>query len=75
MSGKKIKPEGLFLKLNIYIFVLFFSEANVEKVALKPGQKPESCLLLPKAPKRGGTKAKTNKKTNIHVMVEFGLQV
>ena len=52
-----------------------FSEANVEKVALKPGQKPESCLLLPKAPKRGGTKAKTNKKTNIHVMVEFGLQV
>ena len=55
--------------------MLCFSEANVEKVALKPGQKPESCLLLPKAPKRGGTKAKTNKKTNIHVMVEFGLQV
>ena len=46
-----------------------------EKAEPLPGQKPESCLLLPEAPQRGGNKPKSNKKTNLHVMVEFGLQV
>ncbi|KAJ8314703.1 hypothetical protein KUTeg_006853 [Tegillarca granosa] len=38
-------------------------------------RKPESCLLLPATPKRGGEKPKANKKTNIHILVEFGLQL
>ncbi|KAH3726396.1 hypothetical protein DPMN_052258, partial [Dreissena polymorpha] len=41
----------------------------------KPGLRPQSCLLLqPEAP-RGGLKPKTSKKTNKHVLVEFGLQL
>lgn len=36
---------------------------------------PESCLLLPAAMPRGGVKPKASKKTNIHILVEFGLQV
>ncbi|XP_061192168.1 small subunit processome component 20 homolog [Saccostrea echinata] len=37
--------------------------------------RPPSCLLLPEEPKRGGDKPKLSKKTNIHVLVEFGLQL
>ncbi|XP_034333284.2 small subunit processome component 20 homolog [Magallana gigas] len=37
--------------------------------------RPQSCLLLPQEPKRGGDKPKLSKKTNIHVLVEFGLQL
>ena len=37
--------------------------------------RPPSCLLLPEEPKRGGDKPRLSKKTNIHVLVEFGLQL
>ncbi|XP_056016221.1 small subunit processome component 20 homolog [Ostrea edulis] len=37
--------------------------------------RPPSCLLLPVEPKRGGEKPRLSKKTNIHVLVEFGLQL
>ena len=60
--------------MQIY-FIFFPSETKVEKTEERPGQKPQSCLLLPPTPQRGGNKPKTSKKTNIHVMVEFGLQV
>ncbi|RUS70515.1 hypothetical protein EGW08_021727, partial [Elysia chlorotica] len=36
---------------------------------------PESCLLLEAAAPRGGLKPKANKKTNLHLLVEFGLQL
>lgn len=48
------------------------------EVALQPGplkKMPESCLLLEAATPRGGTKPKANKKTNVHLLIEFGLQL
>ncbi|KAL5010991.1 hypothetical protein ScPMuIL_013296 [Solemya velum] len=40
-----------------------------------PRLKPESCLLLPGEPTRIGKIAKSNKKKNFHLIVEFGLQL
>lgn len=34
-----------------------------------------SCLLLEKATPRGGVKPRTSKRTNVHIVIEFGLQV
>ena len=73
-EGKKFL-EVLLLYNVIQCAILCFSEAKTEKTVEKPGQKPQSCLLLPADPVRGGQKPKASKKTNIHVMVEFGLQV
>ena len=72
-----LQDEGIKILLYnvIQCAILFFSEAKTEKTVEKPGQKPQSCLLLPADPVRGGHKPKASKKTNIHVMVEFGLQV
>lgn len=36
---------------------------------------PENCLLLPHAAPRGGLKPTASRKTNVHLLVEFGLQV
>ncbi|XP_076467049.1 small subunit processome component 20 homolog [Babylonia areolata] len=44
-----------------------------EPSGLPKPQKPESCLLLPKATPRGGVKPRANKKTTLDVLVEFGL--
>ncbi|XP_029649622.2 small subunit processome component 20 homolog isoform X1 [Octopus sinensis] len=41
----------------------------------EPGLRPESCLIIPKAPRRDEKKAKLMKKTNFHVLAEFGLQL
>ncbi|XP_052810287.1 small subunit processome component 20 homolog [Mya arenaria] len=49
-------------------------KATVKKEE-KPGQRPPSCLLLQSAAPRGGAKPRTNKKTNKHVLVEFGLHL
>ncbi|XP_021355382.1 small subunit processome component 20 homolog [Mizuhopecten yessoensis] len=38
-------------------------------------RKPESCLLLPTTPIRGGGKPKSSKRTNAHILVEFGVQL
>ncbi|KAL4233743.1 hypothetical protein ACF0H5_008423 [Mactra antiquata] len=53
------------------------TESKVTKVTQveRPGQKPASCLLIPQAAPRGGLKPKPNKKTNKHIIVEFGLQL
>ncbi len=62
--------------LNILItdyFIVSYREKPVEKES--EGHRPESCLLLPQAPPRGGLKPKTHKKTNMHIVVEFGIQV
>uniref|UniRef100_A0A2C9JTH6 Uncharacterized protein n=1 Tax=Biomphalaria glabrata TaxID=6526 RepID=A0A2C9JTH6_BIOGL len=37
-------------------------------------RRPDSCLLLSHPLLRGGMKPKTSKRTNIHILVEFGLQ-
>lgn len=36
---------------------------------------PQSCLLLPETPVRGGPKAVVNKKTNMHIFIESGLRL
>ena len=46
-------------------------KTNVEK----PGARPPSTYLLESEPKRGGAKPQTNSKTNMYLIVEFGLQV
>ncbi|XP_053397711.1 small subunit processome component 20 homolog [Mercenaria mercenaria] len=48
---------------------------KVENTKNQPGKQPPSCLLIPKAAPRGGLKPKASKKTNKHVLVEFGLQL
>uniref|UniRef100_H0V054 UTP20 small subunit processome component n=1 Tax=Cavia porcellus TaxID=10141 RepID=H0V054_CAVPO len=40
-----------------------------------PRLPPESCLLLPPAPVRGGPKAAVARKTNMHVLIEAGLRL
>ena len=36
---------------------------------LADGKMPDSCLLIPNEPKRGGEKPKTQAKTNQHVII------
>ncbi|XP_015276790.1 PREDICTED: small subunit processome component 20 homolog [Gekko japonicus] len=40
-----------------------------------PRLKPESCLLLPPTPVRGGQKAPVSSRTNMHILVESGLRL
>uniref|UniRef100_K7GES8 UTP20 small subunit processome component n=1 Tax=Pelodiscus sinensis TaxID=13735 RepID=K7GES8_PELSI len=40
-----------------------------------PRLQPESCLLLPPVPARGGQKAPVSSKTNMHILVDSGLRL
>uniref|UniRef100_A0A8C4VGI6 UTP20 small subunit processome component n=1 Tax=Gopherus evgoodei TaxID=1825980 RepID=A0A8C4VGI6_9SAUR len=40
-----------------------------------PCLQPESCLLLPPVPARGGQKAAVSSKTNMHILVDSGLRL
>uniref|UniRef100_A0A8C6R1C0 UTP20 small subunit processome component n=1 Tax=Nannospalax galili TaxID=1026970 RepID=A0A8C6R1C0_NANGA len=40
-----------------------------------PRLPPQSCLLLPPTPVRGGPKAVVSKKTNMHIFIESGLRL
>ncbi|KAM9672998.1 small subunit processome component 20 homolog isoform 2-T2 [Trichechus inunguis] len=40
-----------------------------------PRLPPQSCLLLPPTPVRGGQKALVSKKTNMHIFIESGLRL
>ncbi|XP_072511808.1 small subunit processome component 20 homolog [Notamacropus eugenii] len=40
-----------------------------------PRLPPQSCLLLPPTPARGGQKAAVNRRTNMHIFVESGLRL
>ncbi|XP_067415819.1 small subunit processome component 20 homolog [Emydura macquarii macquarii] len=42
---------------------------------LDPRLQPESCLLLPPVPARGGQKAPVSSKTNMHILVDSGLRL
>ncbi|KAM8982078.1 small subunit processome component 20 homolog [Sarcophilus harrisii] len=40
-----------------------------------PRLPPQSCLLLPPTPSRGGQKAAVSRRTNMHILVESGLRL
>ena len=46
-----------------------------EEKPVDPRLPPPSTYLLKEQPKRGGKKAKTHTKTNLYLLVDFGLQV
>ncbi|KAM3588219.1 uncharacterized protein V6R79_024222 [Siganus canaliculatus] len=50
-----------------------------EKASAKPPPDPrlppQSCLLLPPTPKRGGPKAAVSSRTNMHILVDSGLKL
>ncbi|XP_030881758.1 small subunit processome component 20 homolog [Leptonychotes weddellii] len=50
-------------------------EKNPGAPALDPRLPPESCLLLPPTPVRGGQKAVVSRKTNMHIFIESGLRL
>lgn len=55
------------------------TEKNKEKLAAKPAPdprlQPQSCLLLPVTPVRGGQKAPVSSRTNMHILVDTGLRL
>ncbi|XP_016078659.1 PREDICTED: small subunit processome component 20 homolog isoform X2 [Miniopterus natalensis] len=50
-------------------------EKNPAAPAPDPRLPPQSCLLLPPTPVRGGQKAVVSRKTNMHIFIESGLQL
>ena len=50
-------------------------DRNPAAPAPDPRLPPQSCLLLPPTPVRGGQKAVVSKKTNMHIFIESGLRV
>ncbi|XP_042637758.1 small subunit processome component 20 homolog [Orycteropus afer afer] len=50
-------------------------EKNPAAPAPDPRLPPQSCLLLPPTPVRGGQKALVSKKTNMHIFIESGLRL
>ncbi|XP_046921722.1 small subunit processome component 20 homolog isoform X1 [Lynx rufus] len=50
-------------------------EKNPAAPALDPRLPPQSCLLLPPTPVRGGQKAVVSRKTNMHIFIESGLRL
>ncbi|XP_023572579.1 small subunit processome component 20 homolog isoform X2 [Octodon degus] len=50
-------------------------EKNAATPVPDPRLPPESCLLLPPAPVRGGPKAAVARKTNMHILIESGLRL
>ncbi|XP_041354948.1 small subunit processome component 20 homolog [Gigantopelta aegis] len=80
MENKSIPIETLMLFIHTLTFDTVHTlqdqtKEKPRKKALDPRIQPPSCLLLQPALPRGGDKPKTAKKTNIHVIVEFGLQL
>ncbi|XP_062932413.1 small subunit processome component 20 homolog isoform X2 [Cynocephalus volans] len=50
-------------------------EKNPAAPAPDPRLPPQSCLLLPPTPVRGGQKAAVSRKTNMHIFIESGLRL
>lgn len=50
-------------------------DRNPAAPAPDPRLPPQSCLLLPPTPVRGGQKAVVSRKTNMHIFIESGLRV
>lgn len=56
-------------------FSFHLTDRNPVTPAPDPRLPPQSCLLLPPTPVRGGQKAVVSKKTNMHIFIESGLRV
>ncbi|CAL1546796.1 unnamed protein product [Lymnaea stagnalis] len=67
--------NSLTAKLLTETFAAKNSKVDKENEEKPQTRVPESCLLLPQAAPRGGLKPKADKKTNIHILIEFGLQL
>uniref|UniRef100_A0A8C0NB03 UTP20 small subunit processome component n=1 Tax=Canis lupus familiaris TaxID=9615 RepID=A0A8C0NB03_CANLF len=50
-------------------------EKNPAAPTADPRLPPQSCLLLPPTPARGGQKAVVSRKTNMHIFIESGLRL
>ncbi|XP_036106865.1 small subunit processome component 20 homolog [Molossus molossus] len=50
-------------------------EKNAAVPAPDPRLPPQSCLLLPPTPVRGGQRAVVSRKTNMHIFIESGLRL
>ncbi|XP_074127468.1 small subunit processome component 20 homolog [Sminthopsis crassicaudata] len=50
-------------------------EKSQAEPAPDPRLPPQSCLLLPPTPSRGGQKAAVSRRTNMHILVESGLRL
>ena len=48
---------------------------DMEEKEKQAGYRPESCLLIPKAPKRMGVITKTSVKSKVSIFVEFGVNL
>lgn len=59
----------------LFNFIDFMSIYRNKKTSKNlPYERPD-IYLVPKEPGRSGPPAKINERTNIHILVEFGLQV
>ncbi|ESO12980.1 hypothetical protein HELRODRAFT_188063 [Helobdella robusta] len=71
-SSKQIKIKFF----TVYIDVTSTIKSDESKY-VKPDVRlqPESCLILPAQPARGGSKPKSDAKANLHVLIEFALNL
>lgn len=58
-----------------FIFYSTVIDRSPAAPAPDPRLPPQSCLLLPPTPVRGGQKAVVSRKTNMHIFIESGLRV
>lgn len=56
-------------------YLSFVVDRNPAAPTADPRLPPQSCLLLPPTPARGGQKAVVSRKTNMHIFIESGLRV
>ncbi|ELW71577.1 Small subunit processome component 20 like protein [Tupaia chinensis] len=60
---------------SFHCFHCTVTDRNPAAPAPDPRLPPQSCLLLPPTPVRGGQKAVVSRKTNMHIFIESGLQL
>ncbi|XP_059169859.1 small subunit processome component 20 homolog [Physella acuta] len=79
MANSRIPLQNMMVFINNMTAKLMPELVEMTKPKVEQSKEtsriPESCLLLPAAMPRGGVKPKASKKTNIHILVEFGLQL
>ncbi|KAH9508651.1 U3 snoRNP protein [Bulinus truncatus] len=82
MANKSIPLQSMMVFIHS-VTAKLITEAKAEAVPKDDVTKgdnsktrmPDSCLILPPSLPRGGLKPKASKKTNIHILVEFGLHL
>ena len=58
-----------------YLAMLCYRAGKPKAAPADPRLQPPSTYLIKSAPPRGTAKTKTHVKTNMHIIVDFGLQV